>query len=780
MGTRGFTSINKLTGGFAGLGLKVLGVAAAAETLIDSFTSFAKREEQIVRASNATGASVERIAEAYEKAEDAARRFGIAPEDARKGVDALNTALGGIGKAEPQYELLIRTTAALGTTTEETAAIIKSAVNDLKIPTQDLTAFFDKVQKGAEGGALKSKGLAQTLAGVGQQASALYGGQVGPKAQGQLIGLAESIAKSAPEAEVPGIIEEFLNISGGKKPEKLFERETGINLGREAQKAAKRRRLEQEAGREGQDPLESFLDTVERGREKLHKQKPDIPINQLTNRLFASPSMRRAVNDMLEDRESIKAARDRPAAEEAGAVAKAAEKDVATTAAKVRSAKGYWDKAKEAIGGFVAHPLDALQGLPTQATPTPDALKRPDLVQKGVAPKKTWGEWFNQFNPISAAGAAEMPNGGMSSSMPSTARPLIPSAPGTATERTAREQLEAIRRLERIHMWGGGLRGAGGLSGSSGASPGGVSPGGGGGGGESPAPTWGSVIGPHHDQRAILGGMGGRRGGGVTPGGRPGGSSQGNTPGGAEGGARAVARSKKDQSADAALIRQLAIEEGVDPDTAVAVARSEGLGTSWAGGDKGSSFGPLQAHFGGMARGMMSKGQGDVMAAQGIDAKNPANKEAVLRWQLRYAKKHGWGEWYGAARVGIGRRQGLDGQAHPATAAARQHTSALSEGEQGKQSYDEMFKSTLHRQMNEDRREHPEGPSGVPSNPSNFKVAQLEDLRLKAAEPVRVKVAYDFDAADVRTHSRAYARRSFNKEVRDSRYSSYTNMGTPT
>ncbi len=127
-------------------------------------------------------------------------------------------------------------------------------------------------------------------------------------------------------------------------------------------------------------------------------------------------------------------------------------------------------------------------------------------------------------------------------------------------------------------MWGGGLGGAA-ASGSSGAAPGGVSPGSGGG-GASPAP----------------------RGGGGTPGGRPEGSGQGNTPGGVGGGARAVARSKKDQSADAALIRELAIEEGVDPDTAVAVAHSKGLGTSWAGGDKGSSFGPLQAHFGGMAR----------------------------------------------------------------------------------------------------------------------------------------------------------------------------------
>jgi hypothetical protein len=37
--------------------------------------------------------------------------------------------------------------------------------------------------------------------------------------------------------------------------------------------------------------------------------------------------------------------------------------------------------------------------------------------------------------------------------------------------------------------------------------------------------------------------------------------------------------------------------------------------------------------------------------------------------------------------------------------------------------------------------------------------SQFENLRRQAAEPVRVKVAYDFDAADVRTHTQMWARR---------------------
>jgi len=58
-------------------------------------------------------------------------------------------------------------------------------------------------------------------------------------------------------------------------------------------------------------------------------------------------------------------------------------------------------------------------------------------------------------------------------------------------------------------------------------------------------------------------------------------------------------------------------------------------------------------------------------------------------------------------------------------------------------------------------------------------IKQIQAMRDKAADPVRVKVAYDFDAADVRTHNKSYARRSFAKEARNSRYSSYSDQGTP-
>lgn len=131
--------------------------------------------------------------------------------------------------------------------------------------------------------------------------------------------------------------------------------------------------------------------------------------------------------------------------------------------------------------------------------------------------------------------------------------------------------------------------------------------------------------------------------------------------GGSAGGASAIRASKADVSADAAMIRKAAIDAGVDPDVAVAVAKSEGLGTSYAGGDSGSSFGPFQMHFGGMAGGSnRGAGLGDVMLREtGIDARDPRNKESTIKWALKYAKVHGWGDWRGAARIGVGERQGL-------------------------------------------------------------------------------------------------------------------------
>jgi len=111
----------------------------------------------------------------------------------------------------------------------------------------------------------------------------------------------------------------------------------------------------------------------------------------------------------------------------------------------------------------------------------------------------------------------------------------------------------------------------------------------------------------------------------------------------------------------AEYIKASAIKHGIDPNVALKVAQSEGLNKYI--GDRGSSFGPFQLHYGGMAGGgMAGKGEGDNFTAKtGLDARDPSTWKAQIDYALETAKKNGWGAWHGAARVGIGPREGLNG-----------------------------------------------------------------------------------------------------------------------
>ena len=96
-----------------------------------------------------------------------------------------------------------------------------------------------------------------------------------------------------------------------------------------------------------------------------------------------------------------------------------------------------------------------------------------------------------------------------------------------------------------------------------------------------------------------------------------------------------------------AYIRAAAVKRGIDPNVALEVARREGLGSYV--GDRGSSFGPFQMHYGGVARGGNAvSGLGDVFSKQtGLDARDPATVRQQVDFSLDWAKLHGWGAWHG-------------------------------------------------------------------------------------------------------------------------------------
>jgi hypothetical protein len=104
------------------------------------------------------------------------------------------------------------------------------------------------------------------------------------------------------------------------------------------------------------------------------------------------------------------------------------------------------------------------------------------------------------------------------------------------------------------------------------------------------------------------------------------------------------------------FIRSEAARLGINPNTAMQVARSEGF-TQFSG-DNETSFGAFQLH---VTPGGRGRAVGDQFrSATGLDPSDPANERAGISFALNDAKKHGWSAYHGAARVGVDEWQGID------------------------------------------------------------------------------------------------------------------------
>lgn len=115
------------------------------------------------------------------------------------------------------------------------------------------------------------------------------------------------------------------------------------------------------------------------------------------------------------------------------------------------------------------------------------------------------------------------------------------------------------------------------------------------------------------------------------------------------------------QGAIEAYIRHAAKQRGIDPETAVRVAMSEG-GVSdptrqsdvVKNGVREQSYGPFQLYMGG--------GLGnEFQQATGLHPSDPGAWQKGIDFALDKAKEGGWGPWYGAAKAGIGDRDGIGG-----------------------------------------------------------------------------------------------------------------------
>lgn len=113
----------------------------------------------------------------------------------------------------------------------------------------------------------------------------------------------------------------------------------------------------------------------------------------------------------------------------------------------------------------------------------------------------------------------------------------------------------------------------------------------------------------------------------------------------------------KSQREKEAFIRATAARIAIDPDKAMAVARSEGFDNFKSTIPGEQSFGAFQLHVtpGGRGRAVGDQFRKDT----GLDPANPANERASIEYALEWAKKHGWGDFHGAANTGIGKWEGI-------------------------------------------------------------------------------------------------------------------------
>jgi hypothetical protein len=109
-------------------------------------------------------------------------------------------------------------------------------------------------------------------------------------------------------------------------------------------------------------------------------------------------------------------------------------------------------------------------------------------------------------------------------------------------------------------------------------------------------------------------------------------------------------------------IQEAARKRGIDPNVALKVAQSEGLGQDWQSnvvknGVREPSYGDFQLYTGG--------GMGnDFEKATGLKASDPNNRLPMIDYALDQAREKGWTPWYGAKRVGITGKMGIGAVPH--------------------------------------------------------------------------------------------------------------------
>jgi len=125
-------------------------------------------------------------------------------------------------------------------------------------------------------------------------------------------------------------------------------------------------------------------------------------------------------------------------------------------------------------------------------------------------------------------------------------------------------------------------------------------------------------------------------------------------------------------------IRKAAADRGIDPNTAVKVARAEGLAPGvWQSnvvknGAREPSYGPFQLLVGGEGTGFPTGLGNEFMQSTGLDPRDQSTAYQQIDFALDQARQGGWSPWYGASRAGVNEWEGIN--KNPAALAVGQST----------------------------------------------------------------------------------------------------------
>jgi len=369
-------SLNSLTGGLAGLGLKAAGVSLGIGAIVEAgkkaVTVFATVDEQARALAVSTGRSEEAIAGLYERVKQVAGTAAVDADKLRDSFDDLAHAIGP-EKAIAALPRLALAAKAMRAPIADVVGLTEQMNDNLDITVDKAPAAFDMIQKGTEGTRTTAAGATKGLADLSLQMRGL--GEGGEKGLRSTLGMLVAVGKHAPSTEAAvASLQSLMNKVGTRKTDENLEK-----LGRVPMRATL-----DEAKRKHQDEFLVFLNEVDKALSNMATEAgtPIASKMQYLQQLIKSPEDRQAIQSILESKEEWRTIRDRKPAEEAGATEKAFETMRPGAASFLTKLGNTWAELFEAGGRKI-------WGTVTTQHRSTEAEKRPDLAAKGLLPPET-------------------------------------------------------------------------------------------------------------------------------------------------------------------------------------------------------------------------------------------------------------------------------------------------------------------------------------------------------------------------------------------------------